>query len=326
MIGKERREGSEDGDDRRRYRNQYAAMFDLVVPLFDFVERAFPVEFGHAPQSTPKNLSFMQGATQALLIARDGTIVTEEYSGGFSAEKAHALYSGTKSFWGPLALLAQRDGIIQLDETVASSFPQWREEPFKREVTLRHLLTLTAGVPFGGLGKAVPLYEKALATPLRNAPGERFTYGGIPLQIFGAVLAHKLKTRTPHEYLRERLLEPAGVMIESWRRLSDGTQPLPTGAFLTARNWLRFGLYIVQHAAEFAECFQGTDTNPRYGLCWWLAPPRVAADVAYASGSGGQALYLIPSERTVIVRFGSGGSLNHGAFLRHLLAAGSKRL
>lgn len=267
----------------------------------------------------------MQGGMQALVIARDGEIVREEYAADFSADKAHALYSGTKSFWGPLALLAQRDGLIQLDETVGASFPQWDEDPLKRNVTLRHLLTLTAGVPFGGLGKAVPVYAKALATPLRTAPGERFTYGGIPLQIFGAVMAHKLKTRTPHEYLHERVLGPAGVTVDSWRQLADGTRPLPTGAFLTARNWLQFGLYMLQNAGEFAECFHGTSANPRYGLCWWLAPPRAPSDVAYASGSAGQALYLIPSERTVIVRFGNGGSLNHGSFLRQLLGSGSRR-
>jgi hypothetical protein len=36
----------------------------------------------------------------------------------------------------------------------------------------------------------------------------------------------------------------------------------------------------------------------------------------YASGSGGQAMYLVPSQKLVIVRFGNGGSFNHEAFLR----------
>jgi CubicO group peptidase (beta-lactamase class C family) len=257
---------------------------------------------------------------QALIVARGGEIVFEKYDSGLAGDKLHALYSGTKSFWGPLAVVAQRDELLELDETVGDTFPAWREDPVKRKVTLRHLLTLTAGIGFGGLGNAVPVYEKALATLLRDPPGDRFTYGGIPLQIFGAVLAQKLSAtgRSPHDYLQERILKDAGVEIASWRKLADGTQPLPTGAFLTARNWLRYGQYVLTHRDEFAECFHGTKANPRYGACWWLAPPGAPADTVYASGSGGQALYVIPSMELVAARFGNGGSFKHEAFLKRL--------
>lgn len=257
---------------------------------------------------------------QALIISRGGEIVVEMYDGGFDAGKAHALYSGTKSFWGPLAVIAQREGLLQLDEPAGETFSDWRDDPVKRQVTIRQLLTLTAGIGFGGLGNAVPLYEKALAVHLKDPPGTRFTYGGIPLQIFGAMLSKKLQplNMTPHEYLRAKILEPAGVEVASWRKLTDGTQPLPTGAFLTARNWLAYGQYVLAHRAEFAECFKGTAANPRYGLCWWLAPPGAPPDTVYASGSGGQALYVLPSARIVAARFGGGGSFKHDAFLKRL--------
>ena len=245
---------------------------------------------------------------QALLVRRGGKTLVEQYDGGFSQTDPHALYSGTKSFWGVCALAAQRERLLSLDE------PVWRG------ATVRELLTLTAGVPFGGLGAAVPTYEKALAAEQRGAPGTTFTYGGIPLQIFGAVFSERLTPlrMTPHEYLHERVLEPAGVHVSSWRTLKDGTQPLPTGAFLCAREWSHYGVYVAARAAEFAECFQGTNANPRYGLGWWLAPAGMPRDLFYASGSGGQAMYVVPSENLVTVRFGSGGSFNHETFLKRL--------
>jgi CubicO group peptidase (beta-lactamase class C family) len=243
---------------------------------------------------------------QGLIALRGGEVLIEEYTGAFTQDTAHALYSGTKSFWGVTAVLAARERLLDLDE------PVWRG------ATMRELLTLTAGVPFGGLGASVPAYEKALAADQRDAPGERFTYGGIPLQIFGAMFSKTLQPlgMTPHEYLRARVLEPAGVEIASWRTLKDGTHPLPTGAFLTARNWTRYGTWVCAHYHEFLECFQGTRANPRYGLGWWLAPPRTPRDLFYASGSGGQALYVVPSQQLVITRFGAGGSFDHAAFLR----------
>lgn len=258
---------------------------------------------------------------QALIVSRGGKVQAELYDGGFSADTPHALYSGTKSFWGVTALVAEREGLLSLDERVADSFPQWKAEAWKRRVTLRELLQLTAGVPFGGLGASVPPYEKALAVELKASPGTTFTYGGIPLQIFGAVFSKKLTAleMTPHGYLDARILKPNRITVSSWRKLKDDTQPLPTGAFLTARNWLRYGEFVAKHAREYAECFAGSSANPRYGLAWWLAPPNMPADLAYASGSGGQAMYVVPSLDLITVRFGNGGSFNHEAFLKRLL-------
>lgn len=242
----------------------------------------------------------------ALLISHGGSPVLEQYAPGFDARKPHALYSGTKSFWGVAALVAQSDGLLELDERV------WNG------ATFRQLLDLTAGAPFGGLGSAVPVYEKALTATPNDLPGRRFTYGGIPLQIFGAIFAERLreKSMTPHEYLRERILAPAGVSVASWRTLKDGTHPLPTGASLTAGDWSAYGNFVLNNRERFNECFRGSDANPRYGLAWWLATKHATPQTFYASGSGGQALYVIPERNIVMARFGEGAAFDHDAFLR----------
>jgi len=258
---------------------------------------------------------------QALVLSRADAIVFERYDGGFAAAAPHALYSGTKSFWGVAAIEAQHDGLLRLDEPVSATFESWKNDAWKASVTLRMLLQLVAGVPFGGLGASVPPYAKALDVQLRAEPGTAFTYGGIPLQIFGAVFSAKLQGRgsTPHEYLRQRVLDPAGVAIARWRTMADGSHPLPTGAFTTARDWLAYGRFVCERRARYAECFGASQANPRYGLCWWLQLPGTPADLFYASGSGGQALYVIPSLGLIAARFGAGGSFNHAAFVKRLV-------
>ncbi len=267
-----------------------------------------------------------------LLVVNDSMTVLERYAGGYDASTPHALYSGTKSFWGVAAAAAHDDGLLDLDEPVAQTFPAWSADARRARVTLRRLLALTSGIGFGGLGSAVPTYERALETPIKDEPGERFTYGGIPLQVFGAVLARKLEPRalTPQGYLRQRLLDPIGVRIGSWRALKDGTQPLPTGAFLCAREWLKFGRFVLDggrhdgrplvREASLAPCFIGSAANARYGLGWWLHPIDSPGDIVHASGSGGQAMYVVPSQRTVVVKFGQSPSYKHDAFLKRLFS------
>jgi CubicO group peptidase (beta-lactamase class C family) len=259
-------------------------------------------------------------ALAAFVVTRGGDVVVEEYADTFGPEAAHPLYSGTKSFWGVVALRAQSEGILALDEPVGETVDSWRDDPWKRRVTLRMLLSLTAGFGFGGLGSSVPSYDRALAIPLKNEPGSTFTYGGIALQVFGAVLARKLAARkqTPQQYLHERILDPAGIAVASWRALPDGTQPLPTGASLTARNWLAYGQFVLRQWSALRECFTGSRVNSRYGLGWWLGASGAPGDLVYASGSGGQALYLVPSLDVAVVHFGKSASYKHDALLKRL--------
>jgi len=204
----------------------------------------------------------------ALVVWHDGRIVEEAYGERLDGSTPHALYSGSKSFWGITALCAEREGLLALDEPVADTFPRWGAHPWKSRVTLRHLLQLTSGIGFGGLGQAVPTYEKALDVELKDEPGKKFTYGGIPLQVFGAVLARKLEPRglTPHEYLQQRVLDPIGMRVAKWRTLADGTRPLPTGASVAAHEWLKYARFICEHRDEFAPCFEGSSANAPYGL------------------------------------------------------------
>jgi CubicO group peptidase (beta-lactamase class C family) len=264
---------------------------------------------------------------QVLLVERDGTLEFGDYAEGWNADRPHALYSGTKSFWGVLAVAARDDGLLALDEPVADTIATWRAEARKRAVTLRMLLTLTSGFGFGGLGNAVPTFDAALEFDLRDVPGTTFTYGGIPLQVFGAVLTRKLAARklSPQAYLHERLLDPLGLRVANWRALKDGSEPLPTGAFLAPAEWLKYGRFLLAggrhgkaqlvRSESLAECFAGSAVNERYGLGFWLAP---ADDAVYASGAGGQGLYVLRTQRLVAVRFGDGRSYRHEAFLRAL--------
>jgi CubicO group peptidase (beta-lactamase class C family) len=266
---------------------------------------------------------------EAFVVERAGETISETYGAGFNRQTPHKLFSGTKSFWGVAAVVAESQGLLSLDEAVADTLESWRADPWKRRVTYRMLLSLTAGHPFGGLGAGVPTYDRAIEMPLANEPGTTFTYTGISLQVFGAAFARKLAPLelTPQQYLDTKVLQPAHASVSTWRMLPDGTQPLPTGASMSADAWLAYGRYVLASRASFHECFRGSSANAHYGLGWWLEGPREdgPADVFYASGSGGQGMYCIPELNVVAIHFGAGGSYKHDAMLRRLTGRSSKR-
>jgi len=197
----------------------------------------------------------------------------------------------------------------------------------------------------------------ALQRPLVAPPGESFHYGPGSLQAFMELFRRKLVARntTPLSYLRSRLLQPLGVPVH--RVLSDRKEnPLAaTGFTLTPREWLKFGNFLMRDGVggflpifpvaddeALEECFRGSTANPMFGLGFWLnANPGTSevaiernlgmrrwprgcisseapADLVASVGSQGQRLYVIPSEKLVIVRMGRGNSFDDDAFFERL--------
>ena len=125
-------------------------------------------------------------------------------------------------------------------------------------------------------------------------------------------------------YLKKRVLDPIGCETGMWLRDGERQPALPYGAFLTAREWGKFGQLLLQRGKwgerqivpdeHFDECFAGSKANPIYGLNFWLVGKRmrgvdgIPEDVVAAAGMFNQKLYVVPSADLVIVRLGRTGA------------------
>ena len=92
--------------------------------------------------------SHSQHGTGVLVMVR-GEILFEDYAPGWTAEKPHLLASGTKSFCGVMAACAVHDGLLTLDERVADTLVEWKDDPRKSRITIRQLLSLSSGIDGG---------------------------------------------------------------------------------------------------------------------------------------------------------------------------------
>jgi CubicO group peptidase (beta-lactamase class C family) len=189
------------------------------------------------------------------LVARNGVIVYNKAFGAADAEqhvpmKTDAIFriaSQTKAITSVGVMMLFEEGKFLLDDPISKYIPSFAHPrvldkfnekdttyttvPAKREVTIRDLLTHTAGVDYAQIGsdKMKAIYAKAGlragfvsdklllgdainklgALPLVHQPGERFTYG-LNIDVLG-YLIEKVSGKSLDRFLRERLFVPLGM-------------------------------------------------------------------------------------------------------------------
>lgn len=271
------------------------------------------------------------------LVMENGEIVFERYDQGWTPETAYRLASGTKSFSGAMVAAAVKDDLLTLDEPVSETITEWQSDEKLTSITIRQLLSLTSGI-LGGSTGSIPSYREAVGAKAEFEPGEKFSYGPMPYQIFGELMRRKLLAREdldfadPLAYLEARLFQPIGMTYANWRRDGNGMPHLPSGAFLSAREWAKFGQLLMEKGLwsggqlldsdALSECLVGSRANPDYGVTFWLieSDGNPKLENAYmAAGAGKQRLYILPAVGLVVVRQGESRKFDDRVLLEKLL-------
>jgi CubicO group peptidase (beta-lactamase class C family) len=222
----------------------------------------------------------------SLLVIQDGRTIFERYANGGAADGAWPIFSGTKNFWGIAALVAVEQGLFKLDDHVADTITEWRNDPRKSQITIRELLNFTDGIEGAPhLHRASIRDRNTMALQLATVadPGSVFIYGPSHLQIFSELLRRKLNGRGAIPYLEGRVLRPLGIGSLDYKQDALGHPLLATGFQLSARQWATLGELVlgrgsyhgrrIVSAQLLQEAFAGSNANPSYGLTFWLNRP-----------------------------------------------------
>jgi CubicO group peptidase (beta-lactamase class C family) len=148
----------------------------------------------------------------------------ERYLGGPAPDEGTVfrIASMTKSFTASAVLALRDDGALSLDDAAEAYVPELRRWPSPApdapRVSIRHLLTMTAGFPtddpWGDRQQGLPLDEFAAflagGVGFNWAPGTRFEYSNLGYAILGLVISAVTGIAYP-DYIRDRLLGPLGM-------------------------------------------------------------------------------------------------------------------
>ncbi|HEY5992595.1 MAG TPA: serine hydrolase [Candidatus Udaeobacter sp.] len=219
----------------------------------------------------------------SMLVMQNGRMIFEHYANGGSASGRWPIFSGTKSFWGIVALAAVRDGLFKLDDFVSDTIAEWKSDPRKSRITIRQLLNQTDGIEGASRLQRASIRDRnamAIRLPTLAEPGAAFIYGPSHLQIFSELLRRKLGGRGTIAYFEEHVSDRLRIGHLNYKKDRRGN-PLPaTGFELTAREWARLGELVlgsgsyrghqIVPANLLREAFAGSQANLSYGLTFWL--------------------------------------------------------
>jgi len=321
-----------------------------------------PHEIRSHAEMAPEKLDLF-GRTQGLLlggdswsivIIRHGYLVKEFYTFNVLLPTRFDIWSGTKSFtgtaWGLLMDDGRQDKLpkgsgIDLDGPVYPHIPEGHPltDPRKERITVRHLLTMTSGIPGEKAGVVgIPTdtdrgpFEHALGRcPNRNGrwvdklsaePGTVWDYSD-PAFAHLSLLFSKVAKMEMGEYLKERVFDPIGIENLSWDVQGGSGFIGPhtnahTGIHVSARELARFG-YLMLNTGMWSgrqliprwwmdmATRKSQGMNPSYGFTWWVNTdgirwPGLPKDAFALSGYRSNRCYVIPSLDLVVARVGSG--------------------
>lgn len=302
---------------------------------------AYPTPVTPATCEAAKQYNAQTGGV-SLLVWVNGAKVCEDYNSGSAPGVPHELWSCTKSFQSIAAAAAIEDGLISSwDELLAGTIPEWQDDPWKSQITLRHLLSLTSGIQAEMSGGETPTYAEAIGVPSTHPPGTFWEYGSVPYQVFGEFMRRKLAPAYPDPlaYLEARIFDPLDAHYSGWTRGDDNMPILPWGSQWIPRQWIKYGEFVrlggfwpplqqqILSQERMDESFHRSAVKADYGLTWWLPLPGEAGkpcDAVMAFGLGSQKLYVIRSLKLVAIRQTaapwSGLTFSDDVFLDRLLA------
>jgi len=241
---------------------------------------------------------------RAVLVMEGDRVIWERYRRGLHPDEPKQIFSGTKTFLCAVAVAAETDGLLDLDQPASVWLTEWQDDPAKATITGRQLLQQTSGLeqdfprsaidairPFPRIGDK---QSWAVAQPAVSTPGERFDYGCMHMLAFSELVERAIG-ETALAYLERRIFEPIGLEHGPWKHDPSGNAMFAVGATLTARDWARFGVLMRDDGASESEqvlppgalsaCSEGSEANAAYGLALWLNQPIDADLVERLPGS-----------------------------------------
>lgn len=246
---------------------------------------------------------------ESVVVLRDERLLFEYYKAGSDGDTLRDVQSVTKSVLAMAVGAALGQGALRsLDQPVTELLPGAAPAGDAAALTFRHLLTMTAG--FATVERFARATADDPAFLLRRervaAPGARFAYDNLSANLLSVALQAAVG-RTSAAFAQQQLFAPLQIRDFAWAAGAGGHSLGFSGLRLRSRDMTQLGrLMLLQgqwqgrsllpeayvQQAVTAHSPGGPPANLPYGYLWWLLPSEGEAKTYFASGYGGQMLWV----------------------------------
>ena len=258
-----------------------------------------------------------------------------------------------------VGIALQEKHVASLDDSMLSFFPGQSTHASlsnKKGVTVRHLLQMRSGFDADDwtddsksagtearMEAATDRLAFGLDVPMAALPGERWQYSSVNTLLLGRIVS-AVTGRDLAAYADERLFVPLGFGRYQWRRDKQG-HVVPQGNLsVRARDLLKFGVLFQQRGQwrgrqlvsetwidEATSSYSAFPVDPAtglgdlyrgYGYQWWtgeIASRSGPRAFYFASGNGGQKVFVVPTLDLVVVVTSSAYNRGYAHRRAHML-------
>lgn len=274
------------------------------------------------------------GNVQTFIVWQAGERLYEYNQAGASSDELFRVWSVSKSVVSAAFGAAIEQGYIEnADFPIAPLFPEYAElyqaDPLRNQITAADLLTMRSGFAWDESGYPSD-YHRFAATddwmaymaerPMARPAGEQFVYNTANTIILAEVISRKVGM--PFEqFVAEALFAKMGITRWRWEYGPNGVVQAGGGLNLSPDDMLKIGqLYLndgvwdgerLVSSAWVQESLEVKTSIPNYldyGYHWWLVPdssrlaqPLKTNDAYFASGLGGNYVWVVPHLDLVVV-------------------------
>ncbi|KRR17376.1 serine hydrolase [Bradyrhizobium lablabi] len=272
--------------------------------------------------------------TKAVVVVHDGKVIAERYAPGIGVETPLLGFSMTKSVVNALIGILTQQGLVT--PSMPAPIPEWRGagDP-RREIEVEHLMRMTSGLDLdetnSGFDPSSRIFLQddsaayAVSAKMIAPPGMRWAYSSPTTQILARIVRDAVGG--PEQTLAfawRELFNPLGMRSVTLEFDGSGTLQGSTYMLASARDWAKFGLLYLNDGVvgdkrilhpDWVDFCAAATLDTDYAAGFWtnrsehsnakgrvrLGVPR---DAFFASGDLGQRIFIIPSQRLVVVRLG----------------------
>ncbi len=272
---------------------------------------------------------------RGLVVIKDNKLVVEEYFNTYWRETIHDIRSAGKGVTSLLLGIAIDKGLIKnAEQSIYDFFPHPKfaqpDQGAHRDIKIKHLLTMSSGLNADDNDENSPgntgnwlmkdnWVNFALSLPMIFAPGEKYVYNDVCPMLIGAII-EKTSGKKLSDFAKENLFSPLDIREFYWYTAPNGSTGPMGNLYISTLDFAKLGQLVVNKGQwqgkkivsptwiqEISQKrFDISKDDPyadAYGYFWFSATKEVNGkkyDCVYASGNGGNLLFVVPSENLVV--------------------------